>query len=217
MGEDWEKFWSTKTILTKIVDFGRHYYFSYIPVAYLGRMKGKSILEAGCGTGETLVRIAKKAGKVTGIDISPKVLLIAKANFKKNKIPKEKYLLAIGDLLNMKFKDNTFDITFNTGVVEHFDDDKVNNRPVEEMIRVTKKRGTIVFLVPSTYSPYYVYYRLTMLPGLKKFYPWEEHRCYNYAMLKKQMEEMRAKYHIKYKIRFCFLSILTYLVTEIEK
>ena len=72
MGEDWEKFWSTKTILTKIVDFGRHYYFSYIPLAYLGDLRGKNILEAGCGTCETLVRAAKKAKKVTGIDISKK-------------------------------------------------------------------------------------------------------------------------------------------------
>ena len=53
----------------------------------------------------------------------------------------------------MKFNNNTFDVTFNTGVIEHFDDDKINNKPVEEMIRVTKKKGKIIILVPSAYSP----------------------------------------------------------------
>lgn len=217
MGENWEKFWSTETILTKIVDFGRHYYFSYIPIAYLGNVKGKTILEAGCGTCETLVRIAKKAKKVIGIDISKSVLSIAKSNFENNEISKRKFELSKGDLRKMKFKNNTFDITFNTGVVEHFDDDRINNKPVEEMIRVTKKGGRIVFLVPSTYSPYYFYYRLTRLPGLQKLYPWEEHRCYTFAMLQNQLREIKSKYNIKYKTRLCFYSLFTYLIADIMK
>lgn len=219
MGENWEKFWSTEGILTKIVNFGRHYYFSYIPMAYLGDVRGKNILEAGCGTCETLIRIAKNAKKVTGIDISKNVLSIAKANFEKNKIPKNKYRLEVGDLLNMRFKSNTFDITFNTGVVEHFDDDKINNKPVEEMLRVTKKGGRIIFLVPSTYSPYYAYYRATRLPlpGLRKLYPWEDHRCYTFSMLRSQLEEIKDKYNLCYKMGLCFYSLFTYLVAEIKK
>ena len=113
----------------------------------------------------------------------------------------------------MKFKDGTFDITFNAGVIEHFDDDKINNRPLEEMIRVTKKGGKIVFLVPSAYSPLYAYYIMTKIPFLRKLRPWEENRMYTVKMLKKQLDEL----NVKYKIKLCFRSLLIYLVAEITK
>ena len=83
MAEDWEGYWKRKTILTRIVDFMRINYFADIPISYLGDLDGKTVLEAGCGTSESLVRIAKKAKKVVGIDISQKALDRSKVNFEK--------------------------------------------------------------------------------------------------------------------------------------
>lgn len=218
MGEDWDKFWGSGVVFTSIINFGRKYYFSYIPIHHLGDIEDKLVLEAGCGTSETLCKIAKKAKKVVGVDISRHAVNISKKNFALNKIPKEKYRLMQGDIQKMPyFKDNTFDITFNTGVVEHFDDDRINNKPVEEMIRVTKKHGSIVFLVPCTYSPYYIYYLFSRIPGLNKIYPWEDHRFYTLDMLEKQLKAMNRKQKIKYKIKLCWTSVLTYLVAEMEK
>ncbi len=211
MGEDWEKYWNRDTILTRIIDFGRAHYFSKIPISYLGNVKEKTVLEAGCGTSESLVRIARKAKKVTGIDYSKNALSLSKAKFEMNKIPKEKYSLVLGSIEDMKFEDNTFDITFNTGVIEHFDDDKINNKPVEEMIRVTKKGGKIIILVPSSYSPFYLYYLVSRIPNLNALYPWEEHRFYTFKMFRNQLDEL----NVKYKVRLCLRSLFTYLVAEI--
>ena len=122
MTEYWDNYWKSQTVVSKVVDFMRTHYFADIPLYYIKNVKDKVILEAGCGSSETLVRLAKKAKKVVGIDISKKSLLVSKAKFEKNKISKNKYSLVIGDIQKMKFKDNTFDITFNTGVIEHFDD-----------------------------------------------------------------------------------------------
>lgn len=214
MPEDWEKYWKKRTLMTRIVDFMRVHYFAYIPISYLGNIEGKNILEAGCGTSESLAKIAKKAKKVTGIDIAKQSLLRSKANFEKNKIPKEKFSLVLGNIQNMRFNDNTFDITFNTGVIEHFDDDKINNKPVEEMIRVTKKSGKVIILVPSVYSLLYIYYLISRIHGLNKLYPWEEeHRFYTFKMLKNQLDEL----NLKYKIKLCFRSLFVYLVAEIIK
>mgnify|MGYP000165046597 CR=1 FL=1 len=80
MPENWEGYWKSKTILNKIVDFMRVNYFADIPVSYLGKLKGKNVLEAGCGTSESLVKVAKRAGEVTGIDISEKSISVAKSN-----------------------------------------------------------------------------------------------------------------------------------------
>lgn len=213
MAEDWEKYWKKKTILTRIVDFMRINYFSDIPVSYLGNLNGKTVLEAGCGTSESLVKIAKIAKKAVGIDISRKALDRSKVNFERSKIFKEKYSLVLGDIQKMKFKDNTFDIVFNTGVVEHFDDDKINNKPVEEMARVAKKGGKIVILVPSVYSPFYWYYSLTRIPLLESLYPWEPHRFYSYKMLRNQLKP----FNLKFKIKLDFKSLFLYIVAIIRK
>ena len=213
MAEDWEKYWKTRSILTRIVDFMRVNYFSDIPISYLGNLEGKTVLEAGCGTSESLVKIAKKAKKAVGIDISQKALDRSKINFDKYRIPHEKYSLVCGDIQKMKFKDGSFDIVFNTGVVEHFDDDKINNKPVEEMARVAKKGGRIVILVPSVYSPFYWFYLFTRVHGLQRLYPWEPHRFYNYKMLKNQLNPL----NLKFKIILDFNSLFLYIVAIIRK
>jgi len=213
MTENWEGYWKRKSILNRIVDFMRVNYFAEIPISYLGNAKGKNVLEAGCGTSESLVRIAKKAEKVMGIDISKKVLVRSKVNFDKHKVSKNKYSLVLGDIQKMKFKDNTFDITFNTGVIEHFDDNKINSKPVEEMVRVTKKGGKIVILVPSVYSPFYWYYLFTRIPGLNKLYPWEPHRFYSYRILRDQLNFL----NLKFKIKLDFASLFLYIVAIIKK
>ncbi len=211
MAEDWEGYWKRKTILTGIVDFMRINYFAYIPLNYLGDLKGKTVLEAGCGTSETLVKVAKKAKKTVGMDISQKALDRSRINFEINKVPKDRYSLVLGDILNMKFKDNTFDVVFNTGVAEHFDDEKINNRPVEEMVRITKKGGKIVILVPSVYTPFYWFYLITRIPILRRFYPWEPHRFYTRKMLKDQIKV----FNLKFKTIIDFTSI--YIIAIIYK
>lgn len=213
MAEDWEGFWKSGSVLNRIVDFARKHYFAGVPLGYLGNLKNKNVLEAGCGTSETLVVIAKKAKKVTGTDISKKALDISKKKFSKNGIRKEKYSLLIDNIQNMKFRDGTFDIVFNAGVIEHFDDDRINSRPLQEMIRVTKKGGKIVVLVPSVYSPYYLYYIFSRFPGLNRIYPWDEHRFYSYRMLSNQVKEL----NVNYKIRLDWKTMFLYIVAVIEK
>ncbi len=98
MNENWKEFWKKDTALTRIVDFMRVHYFANIPIKYLGDVKDKEILEAGCGHCETLLRIANKAKKVTGIDISKRALLKAESSFEEKDIPKNKYSLILGNI-----------------------------------------------------------------------------------------------------------------------
>lgn len=214
MAEYWDGYWESKNIISKIVDFMRVHYFADIPMYYIGNVKDKILLEAGCGSCETLVRIAKKAKKVVGLDISKKSILVSKIKFGMNKIPKDKYSFVLGDIQKMTFKDNTFDITFNAGVIEHFDDDKINNKPVREMVRVTKNGGKIIILVPSVYSIFYLYYLVSRIPGLNKIFPGEaSHRFYSFKLMRNQLDELK----VKYKIRLCFRTLFLYLVAEITK
>ena len=89
--ENWEKYWSSNTILTRIITFMRVRFFGKISISHLGNLNGKNILEAGCGTGESLVNITRKAKKLTGLDISKSILELTRKNFEKHNIKKEKY------------------------------------------------------------------------------------------------------------------------------
>jgi ubiquinone/menaquinone biosynthesis C-methylase UbiE len=52
----------------------------------LGEVKGKKILEIGCGAGQAAISLAKKGAICTGIDISPNQIKFAKKNAEKEKV-----------------------------------------------------------------------------------------------------------------------------------
>ncbi len=57
-----------------------------------------------------------------------------------------------GDILKILFSDNTFDLTFNDGTIEHFLNDSIHT-VIDEMYKVTKPGGYCVIFVPNTQSP----------------------------------------------------------------
>jgi len=102
-------------------------------------LSGK-ILEVGVGTGNSLEYYTDKAD-VTGIDFSPKML--AQAQKKLNKLGKQNIKLMEGDIENLPFQDNTFDIVVTACVFC-----SVPNpiRGFKEVARVLKPNGKAVFL-----------------------------------------------------------------------
>lgn len=104
----------------------------------ISKLKG-NVLEVGVGTGKNLGHYGRKA-KVTGIDLSPKML--EKAKQKINSL-KGNYELLVMDAQHLKFKDRSFDYVVCTFVLCSVPE------PVgalKEMKRVCKKRGKIIML-----------------------------------------------------------------------
>jgi SAM-dependent methyltransferase len=44
----------------------------------LGEVEGKTVLDLGCGTGETLIPLVKRGAKVIAMDISPELVALAR-------------------------------------------------------------------------------------------------------------------------------------------
>ena len=82
-------------------------WFSKWRKQFLPRLKGK-ILEVGIGTGKSMKDYNDKA-KVIGIDFSKEML--KKAKEKLTKLHKKNITLKQMDVENLKFKDNSFDIS----------------------------------------------------------------------------------------------------------
>ncbi len=112
---------------------------------------GKRILEAGCGSGLVSLELARRGADVFLIDISPQALFLAHENFHSQGIGATMLLASVTDL---PFEDNSFDVTWNAGVIEHFDHDG-QIRAVREMLRVTKPEGSVIVIVPSAAASVY--------------------------------------------------------------
>lgn len=98
-----------------------------------------TVLDLGCGYGRVTVRLAEKAKKVVGIDISEDNIRLANEQFK----PSESIEYYVMDAADLKFPDEHFDITIcvQNGISAFKTDPK---RLVSEALRVTKHTGTVL-------------------------------------------------------------------------
>ena len=78
----------------------------------------QNILEAGCGLGRWIVPFSKKGYQVTGIEIENEALEIIEHHYRADNLS-----LVNGDIFNMPFQDETYDIVLSLGVLEHFENE----------------------------------------------------------------------------------------------
>lgn len=113
----------------------------------IGNVKGKNVLEIGCGGAQCGIEFAKNGAKVTGVDISKKQLEYAKKLAEKNNV---KIKFIEGDMKNLnKIKSNSQDIVFSSWALFYVSDLK---KCFKEVYRVLKKKGIFVF---STHHPFW--------------------------------------------------------------
>ena len=103
-------------------------------LSLLGDIKGKKILDFGCGTGIYAKILTKKGAKIKGFDISPKMIKIAREE-------NPNLELKVGSGYKIPFKEK-FDIVIAALVIDYFDN---WNKVFREVSRVLKKGGIFVF------------------------------------------------------------------------
>jgi ubiquinone/menaquinone biosynthesis C-methylase UbiE len=119
---------------SKLTSWGlSHYNFS----------KAKSILDIGCGGGNTIeLLLQKSCAKVFGMDHSP--LCVKKATARNfNDIKAKRTEIAFGNVLNMNYFDNSFDIITAVETIYFWQPIK---RAFEEVFRVLSDGGKFVII-----------------------------------------------------------------------
>ena len=101
---------------------------------------GAHLLHAGCGSGQVDADL-HDAFHVTAVDISTEALSIY------SRENPHAYALQHADILALPFADQSFDGTYNLGVVEHFEGAELD-RLFGELARVTKVGGKVVVFWP---------------------------------------------------------------------
>ena len=117
----------------------------------LGPLTGRSVLDVGCGDGENAMNFAKLGARVTGIDISPKSIELARRRAEVNGVT-DSTSFVCAPLETVDFADNSFDVIWGDAVLHHLIADLDN--VMRLLARWTKPGGMLVFGEPVNLSPW---------------------------------------------------------------
>ena len=103
-------------------------------IAPMGDLKGKRVLEVGCGVGEFLVLLARTGAQVTGIDVSPESVALALDRLHQNRFATARALVM--PIEKLEFPDASFDCVFGRGMLHHVVLDLAGSEVARVLIRV---------------------------------------------------------------------------------
>ena len=145
--ENWDEYWKCRSLKRSLIESVRELYFARVfthEVTTLAQ-PGSRVLEVGSGSG-TYLRLLERLGyRVHGIDLSPEAILYSRARGTQG--------VSLGDIHTLPFHDKSFDVAYNQGVMEHFEDPEFRVI-LSEMNRVAEK---VAVIVPSALSVLRIY------------------------------------------------------------
>ncbi len=133
----WEETWNETSFEEALrfceVDPLRPLFERYAPA-------GSLLLEGGCGQGQYVVFNAARGVRVVGLDFAPEALTRLRRRATRD------VRLCLGDVALLPFADETFDVYYSGGVVEHFEAGA--HDALTEARRVLKRTGVLLISVP---------------------------------------------------------------------
>ena len=148
--------------------------------------ENSKILDVGCGTGNFSIKLAKKNFKIVGIDISKKMLNIARKKSKQQSLNIEFIEM---DAHKLDFENEYFDGVISIVSFEFFKDPQ---KVMEEIFRVVKRGGSVIVGIINRES---AWGKLYSSPAYK------EKSVFKYAKLKtfEEMKTLKPESFIKFK------------------
>ena len=122
-----------------------------------GTVRGRSLLNVGCGTGG-FNAVADAAGATTwGVDADGDAVAIARSRGLR---------VAVAEAETLPFADATFDLLYCYSTLEHVRD---GARSIAEMVRVLRPGGVLYLHTPNRWAAYETHYKLFYPPGLPRW------------------------------------------------
>ena len=109
---------------------------------------GRDVLELGCGEGDLTVRLAAAGARVTALDLSPRMLDLARRRMERH-LPEAEVAWVSGSAEAMPFADESFDLVVGKWVLHHLDLEAA----LTELHRVMRAGGRGVFAETSALNP----------------------------------------------------------------
>jgi ubiquinone/menaquinone biosynthesis C-methylase UbiE len=147
---NWDNTWTrVRQNLPLKIDYNKyHQYWHMHQLLERFIKRGSSVLECGCATAQFLIYFAAEYDcEIWGIDNSTTGLDISKKNFQMQGI--NEYTLINADVNYLPLCDNTFDVIFSAGLLEHFSEPE---KMVKEMARILKPGGLLIIQIPNFHT-----------------------------------------------------------------
>jgi len=113
----------------------------YLPrVVQFAGYAGKRLLDVGCGLGNDAARFAKGGARVTCIDLAPRAIELARANFQQRGLAADFHVM---DGESMSFEDDAFDVVYCHTVLQFT---PRAERMLKEIARVVRPGGTAIIM-----------------------------------------------------------------------
>jgi ubiquinone/menaquinone biosynthesis C-methylase UbiE len=175
--DHWETFWKDKEEIAEVYSNDDRIYLNLIQVTGI---QNKKILEVGAGSGRDSLQLAQENAIVYVLDYSPQALRIVKNLNEQNEVS---VYLVQGDAFQIPIPDDTLDIVFHQGLMEHFKDPQ---SLLKEHFRVLKPGGLLLVDVPQRYHVYTIIKHILIFFN-KWFAGWETQ--FSIGQLKSLMEQ----------------------------
>lgn len=119
----------------------------------LGDVRGKYLLDLGCGAGENSVYFSQLGARCVASDYSPGMVDVALKLAERNGVPVEGRVI---NAMDIDFPDNTFDIVYASNLLHHIPNPEIT---IREIHRVLKPGGKMCFWDPLKHNPVINVYR----------------------------------------------------------
>ncbi len=173
----WEKFWRERKNIDEVYSNEERIYQNLKKIT---KFENKKILEVGAGSGRDSLKLFFDNAKVFVLDYAPQSLeIIQDLNKKQN----ASLQCIQADAFQMPFPDDSFDIVFHQGLLEHFRDPLPL---LQENIRILKPGGLLLVDVPQRYH-FYTIIKHILIFFDKWFAGWETE--FSIGELKKLMSQ----------------------------
>jgi 2-polyprenyl-3-methyl-5-hydroxy-6-metoxy-1,4-benzoquinol methylase len=152
LGEMMERYLSpfSSAQLTRYLVRPRRIYDKEYRFRLLGGLSGKRVLDVGCGEGSNSVLMASAGASVEGVDLSPKLIEIAKRRAELNAVTERARFQCL-PIERVQFDDNHFDIIWGDGILHHLID--VLEPTMERLVRWARPGALFMFSEPVNLNP----------------------------------------------------------------
>jgi ubiquinone/menaquinone biosynthesis C-methylase UbiE len=104
--------------------------------------RGLDVLDVGCGQGIDLIQLARAGARVTGIDLTPRHVELAREHLEALGLDG---VVLEGDAERLPFPDDSFDLVTSNGVLHHTPDMEAALREIRRVLRPDGEARLIVY------------------------------------------------------------------------
>jgi 2-polyprenyl-3-methyl-5-hydroxy-6-metoxy-1,4-benzoquinol methylase len=149
----------------------------------LGDVRGKTVLDLGCGTGESIFPLLARGARVLGIDVSPELIAIAQQRLREAKL---EAAVSVDSAYETGLPNQSVDVVFCMALIHHLEIGRVR----DEISRILRPGGVVILREPIRFSKVYGHLR-SLLPAQEDISEFE------HPLTHEELDEMARSFKVE--------------------